>query len=79
SFSALGYDATKLLAQAARKAGASREAIQHYLEQVGRNPDHPAFEGATGTIRFDANGDPVDKSFAVGVIRGGKILLNHDF
>lgn len=76
SFAALGYDATLLLAQAAAEAGPRREAIRDYLARLGAEGGHPAFLGATGTIRFDANGDPVDKEFAVGEIRSGKILLN---
>lgn len=75
SFAALAYDATHLLARAVAEAGAEREAIQRYLAGVGRNGS-PAFAGATGTIRFDQYGDPVQKGFAVGEIRGGKILLN---
>ena len=31
--------------------------------------------GVTGPIRFDANGDPLQKSFAVGVIQNGTIQL----
>lgn len=75
SFAALGYDATHLLARAAGGPGADRASIQRYLTRVGRD-GAPAFEGATGTIRFDEHGDPVEKGFAVGEIRGGTILLN---
>lgn len=74
SFAALGYDATLLLANAVEEAGADRRAIQRHLASVGRGA--PAFAGATGAIRFDEHGDPVEKGFAVGIIRGGEILLN---
>ncbi|HEX5725945.1 MAG TPA: ABC transporter substrate-binding protein [Longimicrobiaceae bacterium] len=74
-FAAAAYDAVQLLAAAARAGGADRAAIQRYLRGVGREGGTPAFEGATGTIRFDQNGDPVNKTFAVGIIRSGTIQL----
>jgi branched-chain amino acid transport system substrate-binding protein len=73
-FAATAYDAVKLLARAAEKGGAGRAAIQKYLSVVGRD-GKDTFEGATGPIRFDENGDPTDKDFTVGVIRNGKIEL----
>jgi branched-chain amino acid transport system substrate-binding protein len=76
SFAALGYDATHLLARAATQAGPSRRAIRDYLAAVGREGGREAFEGVTGTIRFDRNGDPEGKAFAVGVIRNGSIQLD---
>ena len=75
SFAALAYDATLLLARAVAEVGADREAVRRYLAGVGRNGT-PAYGGATGTIRFDQHGDPVDKGFAVGEIQDGQILLN---
>jgi len=76
SFAALGYDATHLLAKAASDAGPNRRAIRSYLAAVGRQGGRAAFEGVTGTIRFDGNGDPEGKAFAVGVIRNGTIQLD---
>jgi branched-chain amino acid transport system substrate-binding protein len=76
SFAALGYDATRLLAEAATAAGPDRRAIRDYLARVGRDAQHPAYSGVTGEIRFDANGDPRDKGFAVGVVRNGRIVLD---
>ncbi len=53
---ALTYDAVMLLASAARSQGLRPEAIRDYLAGVGtRNPAHA---GATGTIAFDADGNP---------------------
>ncbi len=72
-FAALGYDAVTLLAQAAAAVGFDRSKIRDYLEQVGRQRD--AFQGVTGTIAFDENGDPVEKSFAVGRVAAGVIEL----
>jgi branched-chain amino acid transport system substrate-binding protein len=76
SFAALGYDATRLLAVAATEAGPNRAAIRAYLARVGRDRGKPAYEGVTGTIRFDENGDPVKKEFRVGSIHAGKIVLD---
>ncbi len=53
---ALTYDAVMLLATAARAAGTGREAIRQHLASLGTL--HPVYEGATGTIEFDENGDP---------------------
>lgn len=78
AFAALGYDATHLLAVAAREAGADRAAIRDYLAGVGVEGGQPAFAGVTGTIRFDAQGDPVMKDFAIGVVRGGQVHLAGD-
>jgi branched-chain amino acid transport system substrate-binding protein len=77
SFAALGYDATRLIAEAARAAGADRASIREHLAGVGRD-GRPAYQGVTGTIRFDENGDPVDKQFSVGAVRGGRIVLGEE-
>jgi branched-chain amino acid transport system substrate-binding protein len=74
-FAAAAYDAVMLLATAARANGATREGIQRYLRTLGRPGGAPAFEGATGQIRFDENGDPLQKAFAVGTIQNGTIQL----
>ncbi|MDQ3388993.1 MAG: ABC transporter substrate-binding protein, partial [Gemmatimonadota bacterium] len=74
-FAAAAYDAVHLLALAAETAGAERTAIQRYLAGVGQEGGQSAFAGATGTIRFDENGDPMNKDFTVGVIRDGTIQL----
>jgi branched-chain amino acid transport system substrate-binding protein len=69
---ALTYDAVMLIAQGLREVGPYRRAIRDYIASVGT--DAPAFEGVTGTISLDGNGDTVDKEMAVGVIRGGEIV-----
>jgi ABC-type branched-subunit amino acid transport system substrate-binding protein len=48
-----------------------RSAIRDYLAGVGTT--HPAFDGVTGRIQFDENGDVPDKEIAVGVVRGGTL------
>ncbi len=65
------YDILRLLAQAITVAGPDRDAIRDYIAQVGTTK--PAFEGVTGTIAFDANGDVPTKPVVIGVIRNGQL------
>jgi branched-chain amino acid transport system substrate-binding protein len=69
---ALAYDATKLLAQAARKVGGDRAKIRQYLASLS---DREAYSGATGVIRFRSDGDPMDKSFVMTRIRNGALVV----
>jgi branched-chain amino acid transport system substrate-binding protein len=71
AFAAQTYDALRLLAHAIDAVGADRTAIRNYLASVG--DERPAFDGVTGTIAFDANGDVPDKSVAIGQIRDGRV------
>ena len=80
---AAAYDAVKLLAAAARANGPTREGIQRCLNTLGEG-GAPAFQGATGDIRFDGvagpvafdvNGDPQGKTCAIGTVRGGRLVL----
>jgi branched-chain amino acid transport system substrate-binding protein len=75
SFAACAYDAVHLLARAAREGGASRRAIQRYLSSLGGEGGAPSFTGAAGELRFDAAGDPLDKTYTIGVIRGGELRM----
>jgi branched-chain amino acid transport system substrate-binding protein len=75
-FAAAAYDAVNLLATAAKANGATRAGIQRYLHTLGQPGGAAPFQGATGEIRFDQNGDPLQKAFAVGVIDNGTIQLN---
>ncbi|RLC14522.1 MAG: ethanolamine utilization protein EutJ [Deltaproteobacteria bacterium] len=62
----LGYDAVMVLADAITRAGlADRAKIREALANTR------SFEGVTGTISFDANGDPV-KSAVIMEIKNGK-------
>lgn len=74
SYAALAYDATRLLAAAARAGGPSRGAIREYLAGVGRN-GRPPFDGVTGPIRFDEDGDPIGKGSPIATITGGRLHL----
>lgn len=53
SFSALGYDAVRMMAQAIENAGSTdSQAIIDELNKI-------TYDGITGTISFDENGDPI--------------------
>lgn len=75
SSAATAYDAVHLIARAIGDGHTSRGAIRDYLAGVGREGGSPVFEGATGPVRFDENGDPVAKPFTVVMIRGGRFVL----
>jgi len=72
-FAALTYDAVMLVADAIRQAGFDRQRIRDYLATVG-NGRQP-YQGVSGLIAFDDNGDPRRKSYAVGRIAGPRIEL----
>jgi branched-chain amino acid transport system substrate-binding protein len=75
SFAATAYDAVHLLARAVEAVGPRRAAIRRHLAGVGRDGGSEPFQGVTGSLRFDERGDPIDKDFAVGQIRGDGIQL----
>lgn len=62
---ALAYDAAMLIGRAVHDGGAERRHVRDWVASVGRG--RPAFEGVTGTIRFDEHGDPV-KRVRVGMV-----------
>jgi branched-chain amino acid transport system substrate-binding protein len=66
------YDIVLLLARAMDQAGADRRAVRDYLARVGRG--QPPFEGVTGTIAFDGNGDVAGKTVVIGVVRNGRLV-----
>jgi branched-chain amino acid transport system substrate-binding protein len=67
---ALAYDATYVLAAAARAAGPDRAAVRDWLA----SSDRAELTGVTGTLRFDANGDPVGKPNVMARIRKGALV-----
>lgn len=69
---ALAYDATSLVLQAIDEVGDDREAVRDYVAQIGQG--RPPFQGVTGTIAFDENGDVVNKEVAVGTIQDGRLV-----
>lgn len=81
SSAALAYDAVKLIARAADAANLKgilrrdRKAIRDELAMVGRPGGSAAFGGVAGTVRFDENGDPLEKDFSVTVAQDGTLRL----
>jgi branched-chain amino acid transport system substrate-binding protein len=65
------YDAFYLLADVIRKAGTDRAQVRDRLASVGNGA--AAFEGITGTIAFDSNGDVPRQQVVIGVIRNGRV------
>ncbi len=66
------YDILYLLAQAMEAVGPDRGRIRDYLARVGR--DIEPFEGVTGPIAFDENGDVPQKDVVIGVISDGRLI-----
>jgi branched-chain amino acid transport system substrate-binding protein len=66
------YDILYLLAQAMETVGPDRGRIRDYLARVGR--DIQPFEGVTGPIAFDENGDVPQKDVVIGVISDGRLI-----
>jgi branched-chain amino acid transport system substrate-binding protein len=69
---ATAYDIVHLLAAIIADAGADRGAIRDRLARVGN--DQPAFDGVTGKIAFDKNGDVPSKSVVIGTVRDGRLV-----
>ena len=66
------YDIVRLLARAVADAGPKRHAVRDYLARLGRGK--APFEGVTGTIVFDANGDVPGRSVTIGVVQDGRLV-----
>ncbi len=66
------YDIIHLLARAIAEAGPNRSAIQRYLTGVGTRS--PAYDGVTGTIAFDEQGDVPEKQVWIGAVRDGRLV-----
>jgi branched-chain amino acid transport system substrate-binding protein len=69
---ALAYDATMVVARAVARAGADRGRVRDFL--ATRSGDDPVV-GATGTIRFQANGDPQSRGFVMTRVHQGALLV----
>ena len=68
---ASAYDIVQLLASVLADAP-DRAALRNRLARVGA--DLPAYEGVTGKIAFDANGDVPAKSVVIGTVRDGQLV-----
>ncbi len=66
------YDIVYILARAIGEVGADRKAIVEYLDGLGTAS--APYDGVTGRIVFDAEGDAKDKPVAIGVVRNRGIV-----
>jgi branched-chain amino acid transport system substrate-binding protein len=66
-WAALGFDAASLLARAVHDVGPQRKAIREWLGTVGKT--RPAHLGATGSIAFDDNRDPMNKQVLIAEVK----------
>jgi branched-chain amino acid transport system substrate-binding protein len=71
---AMTYDVLYLLKDAIEHGGTGRRAVRDYVAAIGIS--RPKFEGVSGSIQFDRNGDVVGKEVAVGVVRGGQLVTS---
>lgn len=69
---AMTYDAVRLLARVIDEVGPDRRAVRDHLATVGG--ERPAFDGVSGDIGFDSNGDVMDKEVAIGVVHDGRLV-----
>jgi len=67
-YSAYAYDLTYIVANALKSGARTGEQIRQFLANM------LAFEGVTGTTKFDENGDVITKGFDRLVIKGGKYI-----
>lgn len=66
------YDIVHLIARALEAVGADRTHLRDYVAGIGSQVE--AFEGVTGRIAFDANGDVPDKDVIIGVVRNDRLV-----
>jgi branched-chain amino acid transport system substrate-binding protein len=69
---AMTYDVIYLLKDAIEHGGASRAAIRDYVAGVGTRTS--PFEGVSGEIKFDRNGDVVGKPVTVGIVHNRQLV-----
>ena len=67
---ALAYDATWLVARGIAEVGPSRSRLRDWLASLD---ERTAYRGVTGSIRFQATGDPVGKEFVMTRVEGGAL------
>lgn len=68
AYSKEAYDAARLLAQAIKAVGTDSVAIKDYLYAV------QGYQGASGTITFDAKGEMTEKEVGLYTFRDGKFV-----
>ena len=68
---AASYDIVYLLRDALLRSGTDRKALRDAVADIGRGA--PAFQGVTGSIAFDENGDVPQLNIQIGVVRNGTL------
>ena len=68
---AASYDIVYLLRDALLRSGPDRKALRDAVADIGRGS--PAFQGLTGSIAFDENGDVPQLNIQIGVVRNGTL------
>jgi len=67
------YDAIYLLRGVIARAGPGREDVRRELAGIGSVS--PPYEGVTGTVAFDANGDVPNQSVYIGLVQHGQVTV----
>jgi branched-chain amino acid transport system substrate-binding protein len=67
------YDALYLLKDVIARAGTARADVRRALAGVGSVT--PPFEGVTGTVAFDANGDVPNQNVYIGLVQHGQVTV----
>jgi len=67
-FAAITYDMTRIVADAIKNRGYNAEAIRDYLDSL------KDFDGVTGRLSFDKNGDVVKQGVYIFKVEGGKYV-----
>ena len=67
------YDAIYLLREVIARAGSGRAQIRRALAGVGSVT--PPFDGVTGTVAFDANGDVPNQNVYIGLVQHGAVTV----
>ena len=65
------YDIVYLLREVISTAGTERKAVRDGVAAIGRTA--PAFEGVTGKIAFDENGDVPEQRVIIGIVHDGNV------
>jgi len=68
---AASYDIVYLLRDALLRSGTNRRALRDAVADIGRKS--PAFQGLTGSIAFDENGDVPQLNIQIGVVHNGSL------
>jgi branched-chain amino acid transport system substrate-binding protein len=69
---AAAYDIVHLLGRVIEAGGTGRRSIRDYLAGVGIDSDR--FDGVTGSIAFDPNGDIIGRNVVIAVVQNGRLV-----